>query len=200
MADISAISNAATALTEGMKIYGDIQTRQRRAESEQAFADRVNAAGGVENLSYEELMGASDFLDRQQMNIGKQSIQNRMATEALEANRKYNEEKIQRERDQKRADLFEQRTYEEGLLSDKLGRQATEESEKTKLTAELLADKQARDDRLLQEKQTRTDELRDEGRTYAESQKIADREYPMKIEPEDEDLLLQHLQLGTAYL
>lgn len=177
MADLSTISNAATALTEGLKIYGDITDRQRRADAEATFTDKINAAGGVENLSYEDLMGAGDFLSRQEMDLGRYAIQQRQSIDAMEATRKYNEEKLIRDREYKKGVLEEGRTYESEQLTEELARKATEKTEDQVRTAELLTTQQIRDDRLLAEKQTRQDELTAEGRTYEESQKIADREY-----------------------
>lgn len=122
MAANDVISSAASALTEGMKIYADITDRERRAQAEQDFADRINAAGGVENLSYEDIMGAGDFLSRQQMSLGRQAIQNRQAIEAREANRAYDEKRIAEERVYQKDVLREKRVHTAQLLQDELSR------------------------------------------------------------------------------
>lgn len=122
MAANDIITSAASALTEGMKIYADITDRERRAQAEQDFSDRINAAGGVENLSYEDIMGAGDFLSRQQMSLGRQAIQNRQAIEAREANRTYDEKRIAEEREYQKGVMREERGHTAQLLQEELSR------------------------------------------------------------------------------
>lgn len=124
MAANDILSSAASALTEGMKIYADVTDRERRIQAEQDFSDRVNAAGGVENLSYEDMINAGDFLSRQQMALGRQAIQSRQAIEAREANRAAGEKKIKEERDYQETVLAEKRRNTAELLQAELGRKS----------------------------------------------------------------------------
>lgn len=187
MASNDIISSAASALTEGMKIYADITDRERRAQAEQDFSDRINAAGGVENLSYEDMINAGDFLSRQQMALGNRAIQNRKAIEAKEANRAYGEKKIREERDYQKTVLAEERLHTAELLQGKLTRKSAadvaklgREEEETEATrAFTTSEREAMETARIEAadiKYNRKLELKQQGVSDKEAAKIVDEE------------------------
>lgn len=181
MADINILSDAAGALTEGIKIYADIKDRENRAAAELEFTDRLNQAGGVEFMTPEDLMGASNFLSKQQIDLGRDAIRNRRSIDLHEANRKYNEEQLLRDREFKKTQREETRQYEAGLKTEGITRTADLLTEKQEREDVKLTTKQKRSDALLVAKQEREDELRAEGRTYDEAQTLSNREYDEAI-------------------